>query len=94
MSPSDFIYTSLYRYRRGDMKQPARAMTVILLLVCCEAMGCQSDNPRENVDTPADKAAEAIERAITTPIEKAKAVEGTLQRAADRTAEQTQKADE
>jgi hypothetical protein len=47
-----------------------------------------------DVATPAEKAAEAIERAINTPIEKAKAVEGTLQRAADRTAEQTQKAGE
>jgi len=72
------------------MTYTARTMTVMLLLVCCEAMGCQRDNSAENVGTPADKAAEAIERTITTRIEKAKAVEGTLQRAADRTAEQTQ----
>ena len=76
------------------MKYTARTMTVMLLLVCCAAVGCQRDNPAENVGTPADKAAEAIEHTITTPIEKAKAVEGTLQRAAGRTAEQTRNAGE
>ena len=75
------------------MKQTARTISV-LMLVSCGAMGCQRDNPIGNVETQTDKAAEAIERAITTPIEKAKAVEGTLQRAADRTAERTQKAGE
>jgi hypothetical protein len=48
----------------------------------------------EKVETTTDKEAEAIERVINTPIEKAKGVEGTLQRAADRTAEQTQNAGE
>ena len=76
------------------MKYTARTMTVMLLLVGCAIMGCQRDNPTENIETPADKAAEAIERTITTPIEKAKAVEETLQRAADRMTEQTQKAGE
>jgi hypothetical protein len=76
------------------MKHIAGTISVILIFACCGAMGCQRDNPTENVTTPAEKAAEAIERAINTPIEKAKAVEGTLQRAADRTAEQTQKASE
>ena len=75
-------------------KKSHQPMTVILLLVGCEAMGCQRDNPAQNVETPTDKAAVAIERAINTPLEKAKAVDGTLQRAADRTAEQTQKAGE
>ena len=76
------------------MKQASRTISVITMLVCVCVMGCQRDNPTENVVTPTDKAAEAIERAITTPIEKAKAVEGTLPRAADQTAEQVEKAGE
>ncbi|HKN87947.1 MAG TPA: hypothetical protein VJV04_13885 [Nitrospiraceae bacterium] len=76
------------------MKQTAGTVSAVLMLVCFWSVGCQRDNPTENIATPTEKAAEAIERAIATPIEKAKAVEGTLQRAADRTAGQVEKAGE
>jgi len=76
------------------MKQTARALSIICMLVSCEVMGCQRETPTEKVEKARDTAAEAIERVINTPIEKAKAVEGTLQRAADRTAEQTQNSGE
>lgn len=76
------------------MKQTTRVISVILMFASCEVMGCQRETPTEKVETPTDTVAEAIERAVHTPIEKAKGVEGTLQRAADRTAEQTHKAGE
>ncbi|MDQ6733979.1 MAG: hypothetical protein M3Z35_07660 [Nitrospirota bacterium] len=76
------------------MRKISKVISVILMLACCCVMGCQREGTTEKVETPTDKAAEAIERVINTPIEKAKGVEGTLQRAADRTAEQTQKAGE
>jgi hypothetical protein len=76
------------------MKQAARVISIILMLGSCEVMGCQRDTLTEKVETTTDTEAEAIERIINTPIEKAKGAEGTLQRAADRTAEQTQNAGE
>ena len=76
------------------MKQTARVISIILMLGSCEVMGCQRETSTEKVETTTDKEAEAIERVINTPIEKAKGVEGMLQRAADRTAEQTQNAGE
>ncbi len=76
------------------MTQTVKTLFAMAFIVCFVAAGCRQDSPTEHVDKPTDKAAEAIERAITTPIEKAKAVESTLQKAADRTAEQSQKAGE
>jgi hypothetical protein len=77
-----------------DMKQTARVFSIIFMLGSYGVMGCQRETPTEKVEKVTDTAAEVIERAINTPIEKAKAVEGTLQRAADRTAEQTQNSSE
>jgi hypothetical protein len=76
------------------MGHAAETIFITFALSCCVVMGCQRESPSENVKRPADKPAAAIEGTIHTPIEKAKAVEGTLQGAADRTANQTQKADE
>ena len=76
------------------MGHAAETIFITFALSCCVVMGCQRESPSEKVERPTDKAAAAIEATIHTPIEKAKAVEGTLQRAADRTANQTQKADE
>jgi hypothetical protein len=76
------------------MGHAAERIFISFALSCCMVMGCQRESPSEKVERPTDKAAEAIERIILTPIEKAKAVEETLQRAADRTANQTQHAGE
>jgi hypothetical protein len=76
------------------MRHAAESIFIGFALSCCMVMGCRQESPSGTVERPTDKAAEAIERTIVTPIEKAKAVEGTLQGAADRTATHTQKADE
>ena len=76
------------------MRHAAESMFISFALSCCVVMGCQRESPSEKVERPTDKAAAGIEATIHTPIEKAKAVEGTLQRAADRTATETKKAGE
>ncbi len=76
------------------MGHAAELIFISFALSCCVVIGCQQESPSENVKQQTDKAAEAIEHAINAPIEKAKAVEGTLQGAAEQTANQTQKAGE
>jgi hypothetical protein len=76
------------------MGHAAEMIFISFALSCCVVMGCQRESPSEKVERPTDKAAAAIEKTIQTPIEKAKAVEGTLRGAAERTANQTQKAGE
>jgi hypothetical protein len=90
------MYNSLFtnRFQEKSSTHAARSVLVIPALLVCVAMGCGRESPAEKVDKPTDRAAEAVERAILTPMEKAKAVEGIVQGAADRTADQTQKAGE
>jgi hypothetical protein len=76
------------------MRHAAERIFIGFAFSCCVVMGCQRETSSENVERPTDKAAAAIEGTIHTPIEKAKAVEGTLQEAADRTENQIQKAGE
>ena len=70
------------------------AERIFISFAFCVVMGCQRETPSEKVERPTDKAAAAIEGTVHTPIEKAKAVEGTLQGAADRTGNHIQKAGE
>lgn len=76
------------------MGHTAAMVFMSFALFCSVVMGCRQESPPETVERPTDKAAASIEGIIQTPIEKAKAVEGTLQGAADRTANQIQKAGE
>lgn len=76
------------------MGHAAEMIFISFALSCCMVMGCRRESPSEKVEQPTDKAAAAIEGTIHTPIEKAKAVEGTLQGAADSTVNHTQKAGE
>jgi hypothetical protein len=74
------------------MKQVA--MLIVLGSFMCAAAGCQREGPTEQIHSQAEKTAEAIERTLNTPIEKAKAVEGILQKSSERTTELTQQAGE
>ena len=76
------------------MRHAAERIFISFAFSCCVVMGCQRETPSEKVERPTDKAAAAIEGTVHTPIEKAKAVEGTLQGAADRTENHIQKAGE
>ena len=73
------------------MRAATRAFCVIVLGSFVLVTACRQESPVEKTDKPTDKAAEAIEHAIMTPIEKAKAVEGVVQGAAERTAAEASK---
>jgi hypothetical protein len=70
------------------------AILIVLGWFTCTAAGCQREGPTEQIHNQAEKTAEVIERTLNTPIEKAKAVEGILQKSAERTAELSQQVGE
>ena len=70
------------------------AMLTVLGSFMCAAAGCQPEGPTEQIHNQAEKTAEVIERTLNTPIEKAKSVEGILQKSAERTAELSQQVGE
>ena len=74
------------------MKQ--MATRVVLGWFTCAAAGCQREGPTEQLSNQSEKTTGAIERTLNTPIEKAKAVEGILQKSVERTAELSQQAGE
>lgn len=68
-------------------------LAVIVVGISSLSLGCQRDDKMEHADKSAEKAVEAIERHMTTPVERAKAVEGLVQKSAERP-EQSVKAGE
>jgi hypothetical protein len=64
----------------------------LLFVLLVVLSGCQRETPVENAQSPqpasvADRAAQQAVDAIKTPMDKARGVEGTLEKAAERSAE-------
>jgi hypothetical protein len=66
--------------------------TVCVMLIIVGIQGCQRETPAEKAQPPqpastVDRAAQQAVEAIKTPMDKARGVEGTLEKAAERQAE-------
>ena len=77
------------------MKSRSHVLLVVCVALIAGMLGCQRETPADKAQPPqpasaVDQAAQQAVDAIKTPIDKARSVEGTVEKAAEQTADRVE----